>query len=100
MMEKRTRPASGAACWSTHAGGAFTQFVPTDEAPLTATASVALAMLAVGMLLQGAWFWTGTGLARLIAGHPAERWVMRALGVLTVASVVYALQPGLAGRPT
>ncbi|MDZ7829831.1 MAG: LysE family translocator [Halofilum sp. (in: g-proteobacteria)] len=72
------------------AGGAFTQFVPTDGASLTATAGTAAAMLVVGVLLQGAWFWGGTGLARLIAGHPAERWVMRALGVLTVTSVVYA----------
>jgi len=79
------------------AGGAFTQFVPTASAPIAATAAAALAMLVVGLLLQGAWFWGGTGLARLLAGRPAEQWTMRALGVLTVASVLWAMLP-TAGR--
>lgn len=74
------------------AGGAFTQFVPVGVAPLAATAGVALLMLGVGAVLQGLWFWGGRGLARLIAGHPAEPWAMRALGLLTVASVLWALR--------
>jgi len=78
-------------------GGVFTQFVPTDAAPLATTAAAALAMLMVGLLLQGAWFWGGTGLARLLAGRPAEQWAMRTLGVLTVASVLWAILP-TAGR--
>jgi len=82
------------------AGGSFTQFVPAGSTPLTATAGVALAMLVVGVVLQGAWFWGGTGLARLLAGHPAERWAMRALGLLTVASVLWAIRPGTGSGPT
>lgn len=74
------------------ASGAFTQFVPAGATPLAATAAMAVLMLAVGVVLQGLWFWGGGGGARLIAGHPAERWTMRALGVLTVASVLWALR--------
>lgn len=73
------------------AAGAFTQFAPTAGAPLTATALTAAAMLVVGVVLQGLWFCGGSGLARLIAGHPAEPWVMRALGALTLATVAAAL---------
>lgn len=76
------------------ASGAFTQFVPAGAAPLAATAAMALAMLVVGAALQGLWFWGGSGVARLIAGHPAERWTMRTLGVLTVLTVFWAIHSG------
>ncbi|MDZ7749905.1 MAG: LysE family translocator [Halofilum sp. (in: g-proteobacteria)] len=73
------------------AAGAFTQFVPATTGPFTATAGMAALMLAVGLVLQGLWFWGGSGLARLVAGRPAERWAMRTLAALTVASVAWAL---------
>lgn len=76
------------------ASGAFTQFVPANAAPLASTAAAAGAMLIVGTLLQGGWYLGGTGLARAIAGHPVEPWVMRALGVLTLVTVVWALAAG------
>lgn len=76
------------------ASGAFTQFVPAGAAPLAATAGMAGLMLLVGAALQGIWFWGGGGIARAIAGHPAERWTMRALGVLTVLAVFWALLAG------
>lgn len=79
------------------ATAAFTQFIPANAAPLAATAVTAVALLIIGCALQGAWFWGGSGLARLIAGHPAERWAMRGLGMLTVASVLWAMQPGIGG---
>lgn len=75
------------------AAGAFTQFVPVTAAPLASTAVAAAAMLLIGALLQGAWYLGGTGLARALAGHPAEPWVMRGLGVLTVATVLVTLAP-------
>lgn len=72
--------------------GAFTQFVAAGTEPLAATAALAAATLLVGIVLQGLWFWSGAGIARLLAGHPAERWSMRVLGVLTVLSVLLALR--------
>jgi threonine/homoserine/homoserine lactone efflux protein len=75
------------------AGGAFTQFLPTAGTPLAATAIGALLMLAIGVVLQGAWFWGGTRMARAIAGHPLEPWAMRGLALLTIATVIAALEP-------
>lgn len=74
------------------ATGAFTQFVPASAEPLAATAALAVVSLLVGSALQGLWFWSGAGIARLLAGHPAERWTMRVLGLLTVLSVLLALR--------
>lgn len=75
------------------AGGAFTQFLPPADAPWAATATGAILMLAVGGILQGAWFWAGSRMAGAIAGHALEPWVMRGLALLTIASVVAALEP-------
>lgn len=76
------------------AAGAFTQFAPAGATPVATTAGVALVILVVGSALQGLWFWGGAGVARLIAGHPAERWTMRTLGVLTVLTVFWAIRSG------
>lgn len=72
--------------------GAFTQFIPAGADPLVATAVLAVACLLIGGILQSLWFWSGAGIARLLAGHPAERWTMRVLGILTVLSVLLALR--------
>lgn len=74
------------------ATGAFTQFVHPGADPFAATTVLAIACLLVGISLQGLWFWSGAGIARLLAGQPAERRTMRLLGVLTVLSVLLALR--------
>lgn len=76
------------------AAGAFTQFVPASAPEAAATLTVAAALLVVQILCQGLWFWAGGALARLIGGTRLERAVMIALGVLTVASVFWALFAG------
>jgi len=73
------------------ATGAFTQFVPPAADALVATAVVSATSLGVGLLLQGLWLASGNGVARLAADPRAERGLMHTLGLLTVASVAWAL---------
>jgi len=73
------------------AAGAFTQFLPASASALGGTAIVAALTLIVGTIMQGLWFLGGGAVARAIAGRPHERWLMTALGFMTVASVAWAL---------
>ena len=73
------------------ATGAYTQFMSPVAAPLSTTSLVASTFLVIGFVLQGLWFSAGGGMARLIAGRPMEKWIMRGLGLVTVASVLWAI---------
>ncbi|MFQ6552297.1 LysE family translocator [Aestuariibius insulae] len=71
--------------------GIFTNFIPQGTTPLLGTAVVAAALLIVQLIFHPLWTFAGETVARVIAGRPAERWLMAALALLTLASVVYAL---------
>ncbi len=71
--------------------GIFTNFIPQGVTPLVGTAVVAAALLLVQLVFHPLWTFAGETIARAIAGRPAERWLMAALALLTLASVVYAL---------
>lgn len=70
---------------------AFTNFVPEGTSALSATASIALVFACVQLIMHPLWCWSGDRLATLVAGRPAERWVMVTLAGLTVASVIYVI---------
>jgi len=74
--------------------GAFTNFVDQDASPFIGTLAIALGLLLVQSVLQPLWMLVGTQIARLVAGTPREAWLMRALAVLMVASVIYVLLKG------
>lgn len=69
----------------------FTTFVEPGTSALQATATVAICLLACQAVFHPIWTFGGDRIARLVAGRPAERYLMRALAALTVASVIYVL---------
>lgn len=73
----------------------FTNFVETDATAFSATLGIAMVLGIVQTLLHPLWCWGGDLLAALVAGRPAERYVMWALAVLTVLSVFYVLSKDL-----
>ena len=72
----------------------FTQFTAPDTPALQATATIAICLLAVQVVLHPIYTAAGERLARAVAGTPRERWLMRILAALTVLSVAYALYAG------
>lgn len=70
---------------------AFTTFVPAGTHPLQATLTVAICLLVFQAVLHPIWTYAGQRIALVLAGKPAEKYLMWALAALTVASVVYAL---------
>lgn len=70
---------------------AFTNFIPDGMATFPATLTVALVLLSAQCVLQPLWCWGGERLAVLVAGRPAERWVMWGLAGATALSVLYVL---------
>ncbi len=72
----------------------FTVFVEAGTPPLTATAAIAATLLALQIVLHPLWCWGGSRLAAVIAGTPAERFLMLTLAILTVASVGLVLFNG------
>ncbi|MDP2581384.1 LysE family translocator [Shimia thalassica] len=69
----------------------FTSFVTPDTPVLQATATVAICLLACQAIFHPIWTYGGDRIARFVAGRPAERYLMRTLAALTVASVLYVL---------
>ena len=69
----------------------FTTFVEPGTSALQATATVAICLLACQAVFHPIWTFGGDRIARLVAGRPAERYLMRTLAALTVASVIYVL---------
>ncbi|AKS46110.1 Threonine/homoserine/homoserine lactone efflux protein [Octadecabacter temperatus] len=72
----------------------FTTFVSTGTPPLQATASIAICLLGLQMILHPIWTYAGQRIAVSLAGTPGEKYLMWTLAALTVASVVYALFAG------
>lgn len=72
----------------------FTTFVTAGTPPLQATALIALCLLGLQLILHPIWTYAGQWIALRLAGKPGETYLMRALAVLTVASVIYALFAG------
>ena len=72
----------------------FTGFVAEGTSAFTATLGIAVVLLAAQTVLQPLWCWGGERIAALVAGRPAERWVMLGLALATVLSVVYAIATG------
>lgn len=69
----------------------FTNFIPEGMATLSATLTVAFVFLAAQSVLQPLWCWGGQGIASVVSGKPAERWVMLGLAAATALSVLYVL---------
>lgn len=69
----------------------FTTFVAPGTPTLQATATIAICLLACQVVFHPIWTFGGDRIARVVAGRPAERYLMRALAALTVASVLYVL---------
>ncbi|MBJ3762852.1 LysE family translocator [Maribius pontilimi] len=76
--------------WAMIATG-FTSFTAPGTPLLQATATVAVILLAMQLLLHPVWAGAGQLIARTVAGTRAERTLMVTLALLTVASVFYAI---------
>ena len=72
----------------------FTTFTEPGTPPLVATATIAAILLSIQLVLHPSWTWGGAVVARRLRGRPAERYLMWALAVLTVASVAFVLFGG------
>lgn len=72
----------------------FTNFVAPDTPALIATAWVAIILFATQMVFHPAWTFGGDRIAKLVAGRPAERYLMWTLATLTVASVGFVFVSG------
>lgn len=74
--------------------GSFTAFVGPDIPTLTATATVAVVLLACQLLMHPLWTLGGEAIARSVAGTRSEPYLMWTLATLTVASVLFVLFAG------
>lgn len=72
----------------------FTTFVSTGTPPLQATATIAICLLGLQIILHPIWTYAGQSIAVYLAGKPGEKFLMWALAGLTVASVIFALFGG------
>ena len=72
----------------------FTTFVIAGTPPLQATATIAICLLGLQMILHPIWTYAGQRIAARLAGTPGEKYLMWTLAALTVASVLYALFAG------
>jgi threonine/homoserine/homoserine lactone efflux protein len=79
--------------WAMIAAG-FTQFTAPGTPALQATATIAICLLSMQILLHPLWTAAGEKIVHAVAGSGRERILMRTLAALTVASVVYALWKG------
>ena len=79
--------------WAMVIGG-FTNFVDPAGTPFLQTLSVALGLIGVQLVLQPLWMLSGVQIAKVFAGTPREVWLMRAMAVLMVASVLYVILKG------
>ena len=69
----------------------FTNFVTPSTPALQATATIAICLLAAQAVFHPVWAYAGDRIAQTVAGQPAERYLMRILAALTVASVLYVV---------
>ncbi len=76
--------------WAMIATG-FTTFVSIGTPPLQATATIAICLLGLQILLHPLWTYAGQRIAAGLAGTVGEKYLMWTLAGLTVLSVVYAL---------
>ena len=72
----------------------FTTFVSAGTPPLQATATIAICLLGLQIVLHPIWTYAGERVAAALAGKPGEKYLMWTLAALTVASVIYALFAG------
>ncbi len=72
----------------------FTNFVTVETPILQATATIAICLFACQAIFHPIWAYGGDRIARLVAGKPAEKILMRTLAALTVASVLFVLIGG------
>ncbi len=79
--------------WAMIVGG-FTAFVAPGTPTLEATVTIAAVLLACQLLMHPLWTLAGAGIARTLAGTPAEPYLMYTLAGLTVASVLFVLFGG------
>ncbi|MEP2532486.1 LysE family translocator [Shimia sp.] len=69
----------------------FTSFVSPGAPTLQTTATIAICLLVCQALFHPMWSLGGDRIARVVVGRPAERYLMRTLALLTVASVLYVV---------
>ena len=72
----------------------FTNFVTPGTGTLQATATIAICLLSLQIILHPIWTFAGDRIARTVAGTPAEKYLMWTLAALTVASVLLVLFGG------
>ncbi|WP_170437502.1 LysE family translocator [Ruegeria arenilitoris] len=72
----------------------FTGFVAAGTSVLSATLTIALVLLTCQLVLHPIWTFAGDRIARVVAGRPAEKYLMWTLAGLTVASVLFVLFGG------
>ena len=72
----------------------FTSYVAPGTPAFQATLAIAAILLACQVVLHPTWTYGGERIARALAGTPAEKYLMRSLAVLTVASVLFVLFGG------
>lgn len=72
----------------------FTNFVSPGTPVLQATVTIAISLLCLQLILHPIWTLAGDRIAHLVAGTPAERYLMWTLAALTVASVLFVLFGG------
>lgn len=72
----------------------FTQFVTPETPTLQATATIAICLLSLQIILHPIWAFGGDRIAHLVAGTRGEKYLMWTLAALTVASVVFVLFGG------
>lgn len=69
----------------------FTAFTAPETPVFEATLTIAAVLLAAQAVLHPAWTYAGQRIAAMVAGTPAERYLMWTLAGLTVASVLFVL---------
>ena len=69
----------------------FTVYVTAGTPPLQATATIAICLLGLQLILHPIWTYAGQAIAAGLAGTRGETYLMRTLAALTVLSVIYAL---------
>ncbi len=72
----------------------FTNFVTSGTPTLQATATIAICLLSLQVVLHPIWTLGGDRIAHSLAGSPAERYLMWSLAALTVLSVLFVLFGG------
>lgn len=72
----------------------FTNFIGTDTPALQGTATIAGVFFLVQLVFHPLWTFGGERIAAVVAGTPAERYLMWTLAGLTVASVFLVLFNG------